>query len=141
MGWRVWLVRVRTIIGEKMNNYVDTFYKNTLEFKGVACRKEYWLSMLQVYVVLILALFLSGFMYGASQNSEVTKAILLMIWTVVGLATMIASVSIGVRRVRDLGISGYFYLLLMCISVVPFIGWILQITALCLPTDALKGKL
>tara|TARA_R110000765_G_scaffold417909_2_gene520953 strand:- start:4 stop:378 length:375 start_codon:yes stop_codon:yes gene_type:complete len=124
-----------------MNNYISTFYKSTFKFGGVASRTEYWMSMLQVSVLLLLGTAASAAMVGGSNHPDATLGILMFIWTPVTLATIIAGASIGVRRVRDLGISGYFYLALCFVALIPIIGGVIQLVVLCLPTNSLEGKL
>lgn len=85
---------------------VQTCIAKILTFEGRARRSEYW------YFVLFVAIVTSvlGFLLG--QDSGITR--------VISIALSLATISVGVRRLHDIGKSGWWYLLYL----VPLIGWI-----------------
>tara|TARA_B100001245_G_C22602766_1_gene298422 strand:- start:172 stop:507 length:336 start_codon:yes stop_codon:yes gene_type:complete len=74
------------------------------EFSGRAGRKEYWFFTLwQTGIFLVLAV-LTG-----------------PIYSIYFLATLLPGISVGVRRLHDINLSGG----LMFIGLIPVIGWII----------------
>lgn len=83
-----------------MNWYLKVL-KQYADFSGRARRKEYWMyalfNLIIIYGVIILALVLK------------IKA-LMFLANIYALATMIPSLAVGVRRMHDVGKSGWFLL-------------------------------
>jgi uncharacterized membrane protein YhaH (DUF805 family) len=73
--------------------------KKYAEFNGRARRKEYWIYML---INLIIA-FVVGFVSGFFLNSSVLGVIY-------GLAVLVPSIAVGVRRMHDTDHSGWWLL-------------------------------
>ena len=107
-----------------------------LDFDGRSSRKEFWMFWLLnliVYAVLF-AIGLSGFPLAAILSDDpnnfagapemgtltIISLILLGIWTVVML---IPSVAVTVRRLHDRNISGWWYLGLIVLSLIPLVGF------------------
>ncbi len=94
-----------------MNNYtfleaVQAFYRNWNDFNGRATRAEYWYPVLYSFVVaVILSLFGK---FGAVLSG------------LFGLVNLIPSISVAIRRMHDIGKSGWWIL----ISLIPVIGTI-----------------
>ncbi len=81
------------------------FWTKYATFDGRARRAEYWWSCLMLFVI--------NFLLG---------------WTfIIPLATIIPSIAISVRRLHDIGKSGWYYLL----CLVPIVGQILLIIWFC----------
>lgn len=114
-------------------NYFTSFYKNTLNFEGVTNRKDFWLTAATVALCVFTVSFII-ILVGLSYDllGQVFFSILL-------LTTSVAFTAMSVRRVRDLGISGWFYLLVLVVGMIPAIGLVLQIIVFCLPTNYMKG--
>jgi uncharacterized membrane protein YhaH (DUF805 family) len=88
-----------------MDQYIDAFRKYAV-FSGRATRKEYWmftLFNLLAYIILNFVL------------SPIKLDFLSIIY---GLATLIPSLAIGVRRLHDTGRTGWWLLL----NLIPFLG-------------------
>ena len=77
-----------------------------LTFEGRARRSEYWYFVLFVAIVTGALNFLLGTYSGIGR--------------VISIALSLATISVGVRRLHDIGKSGWWYLLYL----VPVIGWI-----------------
>ena len=81
------------------------FWKRYAEFEGRSRRSEYWWAYLMT--------FLLGCIPGINYIS--------------GLACLIPSLAIGVRRLHDIGKSGWNLL----IGLIPLVGWIILIIWFC----------
>jgi uncharacterized membrane protein YhaH (DUF805 family) len=88
-----------------MGFYLD-FWKNYFKFSGVASRRDFWLSML-VNVLIYFSLFAI-----AGITGEVN---LIAIATLFILLALIPSISIQVRKLHDVGKSGWWWF----INIVP----------------------
>ena len=89
--------------------YID-FWKNYVNFSGRSRRAAYW------YVVLMT--FIIGIVLSLLAYAAPTLSILSSIY---GLASLIPSIAICVRRLHDIGKSGWWYLLVF----VPLVGAII----------------
>ena len=89
-------------------------------FEGRARRSEYWFWFLFYTIISGIAAAIQG------QDSSALSGI-------VGLVFLIPNLAVGVRRMHDVGKSGWYLLM----SLIPFVGWILVIVKLC--TDSEPG--
>lgn len=93
---------------------VITCLKKYVDFNGRAGRPEYWWFVLAMVIAsLVVSLVLGDIV-----------ALLLH------LALLLPSISAGVRRMHDMGKSGWFLL----VSLIPLVGWIIVIYWLAQPT-------
>ena len=101
---------------------ISTVFSKYVKFDGVASRSEYWWWTLFSVIVSVV---LGGIdiAIGGQQNI----AALQTLW---GLAVLLPSVAVGVRRLRDAGYSWRFLFL----GLIPFIGAIIVIVLLCQPS-------
>nr|WP_223160744.1 DUF805 domain-containing protein [Salinispora cortesiana] len=77
-------------------------------FSGRARRSEYW----WFYLFTVILGFAGGILNGVLETSFVS--------VIVGLALLLPSLAVGVRRLHDTGRSGWFLLL----GLIPFIGFV-----------------
>ena len=89
--------------------FIEAFTKNYVNFKGRARRKEYWGFTL--FYALIFAI-LGAFAF---------TGIGVILFLVVFVATLPPSISLTVRRLHDINLSGWFTLY-MFIMLIPVIG-------------------
>ena len=82
--------------------YIDAF-KHYLDFKGKTSKKAFWYFVLYHVVISIVLSFLSDTLY-----------------QIYSLIVLIPSLAISVRRLHDIGKSGWWVL----IGLIPVIGWI-----------------
>lgn len=95
---------------------VKRFFKKYATFSGRASRSEYWWVVLfsfLVTLVLYVVTFAGAFIgmnpeTGAPGGGIILGAILLLAW---GLAVLVPSIAVGVRRLHDGNFSGWWYLL------------------------------
>ena len=95
--------------------------KNYSNFKGRARRKEYWMFNLIYIIILIFATFLDNVIVATFETAG-TNLGYGWFYLIVGLVHLLPSLSLLVRRLHDVGKSGWFYFIIL-IPVVGFI-WI-----------------
>ena len=98
--------------------------KQYADFSGRARRKEYWMFMLFHYLFVFLLVFLIGFSsddFFENEDIENLNSVSLSILVILGLyffGTIIPFLAVTVRRLHDIGKSGWWYL----IKFIPYIG-------------------
>lgn len=90
---------------------VKTCFSKYVDFNGRARRSEYWYWTLFVFLVSFAASLV-----GNALNAPVFAGI-------ISLALMLPSLGVAVRRLHDIGKSGWFVLL----SLIPLVGLIILI--------------
>ncbi len=111
-----------------MKWYLKVVKDNYANFNGRARRKEYWMfTLFQLIFIYGGMLILGGIAY-AIDSPFIIFAIYIYIF-----ATLIPSLAVGVRRLHDVGKSGWFYLIIL----IPFVGpiWLFVLTV----TEGDKG--
>jgi len=100
-------------------------FKNYASFSGIAIRKEYWYFVLFNIIFSIVAKVLdNSFFHNSSTNAfgeTETSSSFGLFYTVYVLGTLVPSISLGVRRMHDVGKSGWFLL-------IPFYNLILALS-------------
>ena len=93
--------------------------KNYSNFKGRASRKEYWMFTLIFTLILIFATIIDNLV---GTTFEIAGFDLGYGWVylIVGLLNLLPSLSLIVRRLHDVGKSGWFYFIIL----IPVIGFI-----------------
>lgn len=97
-----------------MNWYIKC-WQQYADFRGRARRSEYWYFVL---FNLIVETVLEAIAYLLGAN---------FLLSIYGLAILIPSLAVGVRRLHDAGKSGWY----MLVALIPLIGWIWLIILLC----------
>lgn len=93
---------------------ISRFWNGYVTFSGRASRSEYWWAVLFNVIVGIALGILDGVLFaGPESDPEVLSS-------VYGLATFLPSLAISIRRLHDIGRTGWWVLL----WIVPVIGWI-----------------
>ena len=111
-----------------MNWYLKC-WQQYADFSGRARRKEYWMFVLFNAIVAFVISFILGLIAGLTDIAALAN--LSYIYT---LAVLIPSLAVCVRRLHDVGKSGWMYL----IALIPVVGWIWLIVLFC--TDSQKGS-
>ena len=111
-----------------MKYYLDVI-KNYVKFDGRARRKEYWMFVLFNVIFSFVASIINsvaGLNYTSSGNSY-GYASVGIISSLYSLAVLLPSIGVGIRRLHDIGKSGWW--LLICL--VPLAGpiWLLVLLA------------
>lgn len=127
--------------------------------EGRARRKEYWSFVLfssLVFIVLMILMFVIagsaisaamstaayGYGYGYGYGDAGLGALFgalgvwLFVYIVLALVFLPASITVMIRRLHDIGMSGWFYLLIL----VPYIGGIFLLVCAFIPSQAYVNK-
>jgi uncharacterized membrane protein YhaH (DUF805 family) len=91
-------------------------FANYVNFSGRACRSEYWYWVLFVVIGQLVSGVIDSWIVGA----YILEGIFF-------LATILPTVSVGVRRLHDLDRSAWWILL----DLVPLVGWIILLIWFC----------
>jgi len=107
---------------ELFNRYfLDTIKNRYAQFEGRASRSEFWYFALFYFLVDIVVSAIDAFvlnpMMGLTPEQAAQGGILQMI---LALGLLIPSIALGIRRLHDIGKSGWWYLLVF----IPIIGWL-----------------
>ena len=98
---------------EEQFNMIDWFVKglkNYANFKGRARRKEYWFFVLCQFLLIFIAAIIDSILF---DNPA-------LFYSITALGLFIPSLAVAVRRMHDIGKSGWLLLL----SLIPLIGLI-----------------
>jgi uncharacterized membrane protein YhaH (DUF805 family) len=111
--------------------YLDILTNKYADFNGRARRKEYWMWTLYYTIVLLFAMVLDNVL---GLNFELFGQDLGYGWlyVTVGITHLIPGLGIVIRRLHDVGKSGWFYLIIL----IPLIGFIWVLVLFC--TDGVK---
>ena len=91
------------------DSYVNSLTKRTVDFKGRSDRREYIIFIIITWIVW----FVLGLLSGLLRNVAVLSWILWVVSAVIWIFTFIAFIAIVVRRLHDIGKSGWWALLLL----------------------------
>ena len=110
-----------------MEWYLRVMRDNYANFSGRARRREYWMFTLVYMIILIACTVLDNilgtvFMMDVGPLGEISMGYG-WVYTICGLIHFIPGLAVIVRRLHDVGKSGWFYLIIL----LPFIGviWLL----------------
>lgn len=110
--------------------YVN-FWKNYANFNGRSRRADYWWAMLcQMIIMMILGMVGGGQLTAAMITGQTPSAvgiILILVYVIFSLASLVPGIAIVVRRLHDIGKSGWWYF----IAFVPMVGVIVILVFLC----------
>lgn len=113
-----------------MNYFLDAFTKKYADFDGRARRAEFWMfTLYHSLVILVLVMLFVFTALVAPKLALIPMAIYLMY----GLASLLPSLAVQVRRLHDTDKSGWWLLL----SFVPFGGLVLFVFSV---TDSDPGR-
>ncbi len=104
--------------------FLETLTKRYAQFSGRASRREFWGFALFSVVAALAILFVAGIML--EINESLGSIFSLLYWLFV-IALVIPHLSVGVRRLHDIGKSGWWFLIVL----VPLIGPIWLIILWC----------
>lgn len=110
-----------------MKWYLEVMKKYAV-FSGRARRKEYWMFVLFNIIFAIVAAILDNILGIAIENVGYGPIYLLY-----GLAVLLPGLGVSIRRLHDVGKSGWF----LFISLIPIVGGIWLLVLFC--TDGNPG--
>lgn len=109
---------------------VVTFFVKYTQFRGRACRSEFWNVFLIYNLFWLVALAIDAAVIGMDIGPyleyvwEMQGDVLGNVEFVYGLVTLVPMVSLHVRRLHDIGKSGWWLLLsLSIVGLVPILVW------------------
>jgi len=105
-----------------MEWYLNVVRYNYANANGRASRKEYWMFAL-FNLLFLIAAYIVDYLLGTSP----------WIYVLYGLAIFVPSITVSIRRLHDIGKSGWW----LWIGVIPFIGAIWFLVLVC--TDGTPG--
>ena len=111
-----------------MNYYLHVL-QNFNNFSGRARRKEYWMYTLIYMPILFLAMFADNALGTTFQMDVMGQAVDVgygWVYMIVALLHFLPSLSVVVRRLHDVGKSGWFYLIIL----IPLVGFIWMLVLL-----------
>lgn len=109
-------------------------------FSGRASRSELWWFQLFYWLVILAFGIIAGFVIAASDRQAGPSPLVIAIAVLAGLfmlAMFLPQISVQVRRFHDRNISGWWFLGLIILSGIPYIGLIAGIAILVI--TLLKG--
>lgn len=104
-------------------NYYQLALQKYAEFTGRARRKEYWMFVLINAIITIVLLLIDEGIFGTP-----------ILQSIYSIAVLVPSLAITVRRLHDIGKSGWWYLIVF----IPIVGFIWLIVLLA--TDSQRGE-
>ena len=96
------------------------------DFNGRARRSEYWYYTLFNFLIYIACVVLALLLAIATDTPGFIA--LAYLW---GLATLLPTIAVCVRRLHDTGKSGWFYLTVL----IPLVGGILMLVWMCIDSE------
>jgi len=112
-----------------MNWYLKVLKEHYADFNGRARRKEYWMFVLFNFIIsVVISIIFTGLAFAAESPALASIAY------VYSLAVLIPGIAVSVRRLHDIGKSGWFLL----IALIPLVGPIWLLVLQC--TDSVNGE-
>jgi uncharacterized membrane protein YhaH (DUF805 family) len=107
--------------------------KRYADFQGRSRRMEYWMFVLGILIVEVVVFALFGVLGAFSPSASGTMSP--MFWPmfgllgILGLAIIVPSIAVQVRRFHDQNLTGWLVLL----SLIPYLGGFVVLVFMCLP--------
>ena len=111
------------------------FWKGYVDFEGRSTRSDYWFVVLANFL-LIMALYIAAIIFAVAGRNQpgslpnIIAYIFLILIILYAFATILPSLAIQVRRLRDAGYNWPY----IFVAFIPFVGGIILIVLLCKPT-------
>ena len=109
-----------------MGEAIGLFFSRYTDFQGRSRRAEYWWYYLAVILVSVVFGVLLGLLGGFDSSGELDLSgpgmIIVGIGALLGLAIIIPSIALAVRRFHDLGQTGWLVLVFGILGAIPLIG-------------------
>ena len=115
-----------------MNWYLKVVKDHYFDFKGRARRTEFWMFILITTIISIVLAVVDNLLnlnFGDADNSGILESIY-------SLLIFIPSLAVSVRRLHDVGKSGWYLLLWL----LPIIGWIWLLVLYCMEGENQPNK-
>ena len=113
--------------------YLDILTNKFADFNGRARRKEYWMWTLYCTIILLISMALDN-LFGLTFDFLGQDLGYGWLYLIFGIIQFIPGLAVVVRRLHDVGKSGWYYLIIL----IPLIGFIWILILLC--TDGVKEE-
>ncbi|TIQ39450.1 MAG: DUF805 domain-containing protein [Mesorhizobium sp.] len=110
--------------------------ENYFNFAGRAHRKEYWGYCLFWTIALIVVVGIGLFIDDAMGNLDELPAVTVGLCGIFLLATALPWIGLNVRRLHDIGLTGWLFLVVF----IPTIGWLIILVFALIPTRARENQ-
>ena len=110
-----------------------TVINQYFNFKGRSRRKEYWMYTLFNIIFLLTAVLLDNYLIGLTIEGDIPIGFLTFSYY---FFVLIPTMALTVRRLHDIGKSGWFYL----IALIPYIGGLILILLMCIEGQPASNK-
>ena len=122
-------------------NWMILPFKRYAEFSGRSRRMEYWMFTLLNVIVVTVLLVATGSLGAFTDPTTMSEpgggvmtlfgglGILILVY---GLAVLLPSIAVTVRRLHDRDMSGWWYLGAIVGGMIPFVGFLVSIAFLVL---------
>jgi len=114
--------------------FVRCIRQKVVDGDGRARRLEYWSFVLFAWLTMMAAVLPFFFLVGLGYDGDSLSAVALLamlapaVW---GLFLMFPGIALASRRLHDVGLSGWLYL----ISFVPYVGGLFMLVVACIPSQ------
>lgn len=116
-----------------MNEYfLDVIKNHYIDFEGRARRKQYWMYTLYNIIINFGIILIAVILFLATKADAIISIASIII-RIIGLALLLPSLGLTVRRLHDIGKSPWWIL----ITFIPLVGSIIFLVFLC--TDSERG--
>lgn len=106
--------------------YLDILTNKFADFNGRARRKEYWMWTLYCTIILLISMALDN-LFGLTFEFLGQDLGYGWLYLIFGIIQFIPGLAVVVRRLHDVGKSGWYYLIIL----IPLIGFIWILVLLC----------
>ena len=113
--------------------YLDILTNKFADFNGRARRKEYWMWTLYCTIILLISMVFDN-LFGLTFELLGEDLGYGWLYLIFGIIQFIPGLAVVVRRLHDVGKSGWYYLIIL----IPLIGFIWVLVLLC--TDGVKEE-
>ena len=113
--------------------YLDILTNKFADFNGRARRKEYWMWTLYCTIILLISMVFDN-LFGLTFELLGEDLGYGWLYLIFGIIQFIPGLAVVVRRLHDVGKSGWYYLIIL----IPLIGFIWILVLLC--TDGVKEE-
>lgn len=128
---------IRPYYGASFGVAVARFFQKYATFSGRASKSEFWWSYLATTLAVMLWALLAvvAVFVGADPDADPDTLpagfiVVLVVGVLAGLALVVPSFAVRIRRLHDANLSGWMVLL----GMIPYVGWIIEIIMMLQPT-------
>ena len=124
-AWTEWILST-----DKWIKTTDEWIKEQCKFKGKATRKEYWHFRLWRFIVFVIWFAIMLYLTECYSEKETLMLSITGVYSLFYLLTLVPLWSISVRRLHDIGKSGWWYFL----KFIPIVGGIILLRWMASPS-------